>query len=175
MDKKKYKYLIIALIVLVIIIDIVLFYFAFLKKDTLKMKEYKNTDYSFQYRSDYEVKEISKEKISLGSNNKTGEINIVVTKIDDEALKRDKMFIIDEAQKEFSNNNENYLMNYSGSYNVNDYTVYDYLFDDEERQIDLNYILKDDKLILISYVNDNEYFDLYEERVLDIINSLKIT
>ena len=75
MDKKKYKYLIIALIVLVIIIDIVLFYFAFLKKDTLKMKEYKNTDYSFQYRSDYEVKEISKEKISLGSNNKTLEQN----------------------------------------------------------------------------------------------------
>lgn len=79
--------------------------------------------------------------------------------------------------EEFENNNPDYFMDYYGEYKVNDYVVKDFLYKNPKdgKQIDFNYIIRNEKLILISYVNKNEFFDLYEYKVIDIIKSLKIS
>ena len=128
------------------------------------------------YIDDYSIKE-RETKISIGKDDKSGQIDIVITELSDDVLKRDNDFIIQEANEEFENNNKNYFVNYYGSYKVKDYVVKDFLYTNENagKQIDFNYIIHNKKLILISYINEDEYFDLYEYKVLDIINSLKIS
>jgi len=77
---------------------------------------------------------------------------------------------------DFENKNQNYYVTYYGEYKTDNYIVKDFLYDEETntRQIDMNYIIENNKLILITYINNNEYFDLYEQNVLNIINSIKV-
>ena len=175
MDKSKYLYIVIAIISLVVVLDIGLFYFAFIHKDTVVEKKYENDNISFTYTTDYVLK-VENNKISLGRDDKSGQIDIVVNELSNEANNRDESIIIEEAKKDFEKKNNNYFVGYFGDYKVGKYTVHDYLYSDESsgKQIDLNYIYKDNKVIVISYTNDDKYFDLYEGSVLDIINSLEI-
>ncbi len=175
-NKKKYKYIVIAILSAVVIFDLVLFYFAFLKDDSPKKKEYSNDDISFTYTSDYTLKEKGN-KISLGRDDESGQIDIVINELSDDTIKRDVNIIINEANQEFEKNNKDYFMSYYGDYKTNNYTVHDFLYADEEngKQIDINYIIKDNKLILITYINKDQYFDLYEQNTLDLINSIKIS
>lgn len=174
MDKKKKIF--IAIIVAFVVVDLVLCYFAFFRKDKIETKTFKNNYLEFTYTDDYSIKE-RETKISIGKDDKSGQIDIVITELSDDVLKRDNDFIIQEANEEFENNNKNYFVNYYGSYKVKDYVVKDFLYTNENagKQIDFNYIIHNKKLILISYINEDEYFDLYEYKVLDIINSLKIS
>lgn len=174
MENKKRKYVIIGILVVIVIIDIILFYFAFLRKDTVKVLEYKNEYISFEYKSDYSLKEKDSKNISLGKNDKSGQINITITELTDEVAKRDPGFIINGSISDFESANEDYYASYYGEYKTKKYVVKDFLYDDNERQVDMNYIVEGNKLILISYVNSNQYFDLYEPNVLEIINSIEI-
>lgn len=173
--KTKHK-VYIAILAAFVVFDLVLCYFAFIKPDKLETKIFKNDYLEFKYTEDYGLKE-RESKLSLGKDKKSGQIDIVITELTDEMLKRDNNFIILEANEEFEDNNDEYFLTYYGEYKVNDYIVKDFLYtnDQEGKQVDFNYIIHNKKLILISYVNENEYFDLYEYKVLDIINSLKIS
>lgn len=177
MDKKKKKNLFIAFIILFVLIDLVLVYFAFFKKKIATEKEYKNEHISFTYTSDYTIKEVNSNKISIGKDKKSGQIDIIITELSDEVLKRDYGFIIDEAKNDFENNNDNYFMDYYGEYETENYIFKDFLYSNEtnNKQIDLNYLVYENKLILITYVNEDKYFDLYESNVLDIIDSIKVS
>ena len=171
----KKKYLTAKIIFLVfIIIDLILCYFVFFKKEKIENKTYENSYIKFEYTSDYSLKEVSENEITLGKNKESGEISIIISELDDEVLKRDPGFIINSALEEFEDKNENYFSNYYGTYELDKYVVNDFLYDDGKNQIDLNYILSENKLVLISYVNQNNYFDLYEENVLEIIKSIEI-
>jgi len=174
MSKKKKIY--IAIIIAFVVVDLVLCYFAFFRKDKIETKTFKNDYLEFVYTDEYIVKE-RETKISIGKDEKSGQIDIVITELSDDVLKRDNNFIIQEANEEFEENNKNYFISYYGEYKVNDYVVKDFLYtnDKENKQIDFNYIIHDKKLILISYVNEDKYFDLYEYKVLDIIKSLKLS
>lgn len=175
MTKKKKTYIIFGIIFSIfIIIDLILCYFVFFKEDKAEIKSYENKYIKFEYTSDYALKEISKNEINLGKDKKSGEINIIITELNEEVLKRDQGFIINSALKEFESKNEDYFSNYYGNYEIGEYKVNDFLFDNGKNQIDLNYIISGDKLVLISYVNKNNYFDLYEENVLKIIESIEI-
>lgn len=176
MENKKSKYIFIGILVLLLIVDIILFYFAFLKKDTIEEKTYENEYISFNYTSDYTIKEIDSKNISLGKDEKSGQISITITELSDDVIKRDEGFIINEAVKEFEANNKDYFSNYYGTYKTEKYIVNDFLYDtDDGNQVDLNYILDGNKLVLISYINSNQYFDLYEPNVLAIISSIKLS
>ena len=50
-------------------------------------------------------------------------------------------------------------MDYYGEYKVNDYVVKDSLYKNPKdgKQINFNHIIHNEKLILISYVNKNEF------------------
>ena len=175
MTKKKKAYIIVgSIFLLFIILDLILCYFIFFKKDQVETKIYQNQYIKFEYTDDYVIEEKNDNKILIGRDKKSGEINIVITELDNEVLKRDNGFIISTALKEFEDENEDYFSNYYGKYVVGKYEVNDFLYDDGKNQIDLNYIISNNKLILISYVNENKYFDLYEENVLDIINSIEV-
>jgi len=173
MNKKKNIFIIV--IALFIIIDLVLCYFVFFKKDKVSNKEYKNSDIIFTYTSDYEIN-VDDKKISLGKDEKSGQIDIVVTELSKDVLKRDKDIIIKEAIKEFEEENDTYYGSYYGEYKTDKYLVKDFLYSDEEnkKQIDLNYIIHDDKLILIAYTNNDKYFDLYSSSVVDLVKSIKV-
>lgn len=176
MDKNKKKNLFIGILIIFVIIDTVLFYFAFLKKDKIETKVYENEYLTFEYISDYIIKEIDSKNISLGKDEKSGQIDIVITELSDEILKRDTGFIIYEATEKFITENADYYQNYYGTYETTNYVVNDFLYDaDNGNQVDMNYIISGNKLVLISYANTNQYFDLYEPIVLEIINSLKIS
>lgn len=172
MKKKIY----IGIIIAFVVVDLILCYFAFIKKDKLENKTFKNNYIEFVYTDDYSIKE-RENKISIGKNGNSGQIDIIITELETDVLKRDNDFIILEANEEFENNNKDYFMDYYGEYKVNDYVVKDFLYKNtkEGKQIDFNYIIHNEKLILVSYINENEYFDLYEYKVLDIIKSLKIS
>lgn len=172
MKKKIY----IGIIIAFVVVDLVLCYFAFIKKDTIENKTFKNSYIEFVYTDDYAIKE-RENKISIGKDENKGQIDIIITELEEDVVKRDNDFIILEANEEFEKNNSDYFMDYYGEYKVNDYVVKDFLYKNPKdgKQIDFNYIIHDGKLILISYVNKNEYFDLYEYKVIDIIKSLKIS
>ena len=130
----------IAIIVAFVVVDLVLCYFAFFRKDKIETKTFKNNYLEFTYTDDYSIKE-RETKISIGKDDKSGQIDIVITELSDDVLKRDNDFIIQEANEEFENNNKNYFVNYYGSYKVKDYVVKDFLYTNENagKQIDFNY------------------------------------
>lgn len=175
MSKKK-KTIFIAIIALFVVVDLVLVYFNFFKEDKITKETFTNKFVSFEYTSDYVVKEYSDNKISLGKDEKSGQIDIVITELTPEMLLKDHGFIVYEATQKFIKENEDYYQNYYGSFKTPNYEVKDFLYDaDNGNQVDMNYIIANKKLVLISYANTNEYFDVYEPYVLDLIQSIKIS
>jgi len=176
-NKKKKKICItLSFFAVILIIDIILFYFAFFKDNRIKNKQYKNEYISFIYTSDYFIEEKNSKHISLIKEDESGEIIISINRLSDDVALRDKDIIINEVVNDFENKNQNYYVTYYGEYKTDNYIVKDFLYDEETntRQIDMNYIIENNKLILITYINNNEYFDLYEQNVLNIINSIKV-
>lgn len=174
--KKNKKNIFIGILLLFVVIDLVLVYFNFFRDNEVKIETYSNKHLSFEYTSDYAIKEHSENKISLGKDEKSGQIDIVITELTPEMLLKDHGFIIYEATQKFIKENEDYYQNYYGKYKTTNYEVNDFLYDtDEGKQVDMNYIIANKKLVLISYVNTNEYFDVYEPYVLDLIKSIKIS
>lgn len=174
--KKNKKYIFIGILILFVIIDLVLVYFNFFNKTEIKKETYSNKYISFEYTTDYAIKEDGANKISLGKDEKSGQIDIIITELSPEVMLKDPGFIIYEATQKFIKENEDYYQNYYGTFKTSKYEVNDFLYDaDEGKQVDMNYIIANDKLVLISYVNTNEYFDIYEPYVLELIESIKIS
>ena len=174
--KKNKKSIFIAIIVLFVVVDLVLVYFNFFKDNEIKKVTYSNKYLSFEYTSDYAIKVHDDNKISIGKDEKSGQIDIVITELTSEMLLKDHGFIIYEATQKFVKENEEYYQNYYGSYKTSNYEVNDFLYDtDDGKQVDMNYIIANKKLVLISYANTNEYFDVYEPYVLELIKSIKIS
>lgn len=174
MSKKKKKLLFTIFIISLVILDIILFCFIYVK-DTKKVKKYENEYLEFEYTGDYTLKEDS-HKISISKQNKSGQIDIVISELSQDIIERDEDIIINEVNNDFENNNSSFTLSYNNEFKVNNYIVKNFLYIDENnnKQIDLNYIIDNDKLILISYTNVDKYFDLYISNVIDILESINI-
>lgn len=174
MSNKKKKTLFTISIILLVILDVILFCFIYLK-DTKRINKYENEYLEFEYTGDYILKD-DKHKITISKQDKSGQIDIVISELSKEVIERDKNIIISEVNNDFENNNSTFTLSYSNEVKINNYVVKNFIYIDENnnKQIDLNYIIDNDKLVLISYTNVDKYFDLYISNVINILESIKI-
>lgn len=174
MSKKKKKLLFTIFITILVILDVMLFCFIYVK-DTKNIKKYENDYLTFKYTGDYILKE-EDHKISISKQDKSGQIDIIISELSKDVVEINEDIIISEVNNDFENNNSTFTLSYNNEFKVNNYKVKNFLYIDENqnKQIDLNYIIDNDKLILVTYTNIDKYFDLYISNVMDILESIKI-
>lgn len=136
-------------------------------------KDFNNDDFLVKYDSTWKVID-NKEKLVLEHKKSKSILSIQCKKLEtnymDIKLKdiiSDIMYSIEEQNKEY------YLINMMSNPS-NKYDSYSYLYEYEMKQVLVNVYKKDNKLIIVYYEADSQYYDIVLDSVETILDSLEI-
>lgn len=139
----------------------------------IKIKEYESVNFNVKYDTTWKVEKIHKElrlkhkktKAILSIQGKVIENNYIDTKLSD--LIDDIIYGIEEQNKDYQ------LINMMESPSSK-YDSYSYLYEKDMEQVLVNIYKKDNKVIIVYYQADSEYYDIVLDSVDSILNSLEI-
>lgn len=174
-DFKQYKVLMIS-VVIVVFLGLVCFMIInmFFKNGSI-VKDVNKKNYSFQYNKSWNVVKLGDNDVILKHNN-DGKIIIqfsdIINKYD--YLTIDE--IIDETLYSIEKQNLNYKLLYKDNvtFTKDKYRGYKLLFENKNNQLMVVLFKKGNKLIMVSYEANNNYFDILLDSVNSIIYSLDI-
>lgn len=166
---KKYKISVyIALSIIIVgIIGIVLFN-VFSNKDVLK--DFENDNYVLKYDKSWSIKEKDDYSILLKQGSKA-KIKIEIIELTDESKYSSIEDLIDEIIYNIEKQNDNYKLLSKKETTVSkyEYNGFKLLYENKDSQVMTTVYKKSDKLIMINYESDNDYFDILLDSVQNII------
>lgn len=169
--KLKLFIILVAIIVFLLIGLIVLS----LKEEKALITEYKSDYITFVYDNNFEVVN-EKEYVELSDKDKTA--SIVIKKLDytSNAKTKNQYDIASSLSFQVIGKEEGYIETYNGSEKVNDINRYYYLYEnyDKERQVEVITIFDKEYIYVVIYSAENEEFDLYTESISLIVDSTKV-
>lgn len=172
LDIKLKLFILIIIIVICLLIGLIL---VSLKKDESLVTEYKSDYINFIYDNNFELVD-DKDYIQLTDKDKTA--NIVIKKIDytNNAKTKNQYEIASSLSFQVIQSEEGYIETYNGSEKVNELNRYYYLYEnyDKERQVEVITIFDKEYIYVVIYSADNEEFDLYTESISLIVDSTKV-
>lgn len=138
------------------------------KKPYLKTLD--TNDYSLVYDSTWKIKEKSSTKILLRHKSKS-EVNIEIMTLNTENKYQSIKDLIDEVIYNIKENNPDYnlLKMEDTTLTKNNYSGYKLLYENEDNEVLISVFKRGDKLIFISYLANNTYFDILLDSVNNII------
>lgn len=164
---KKIKYLLIVLILLGII-TLGLSY-----SYNVKIREYANDDFKIKYDTTWKIVE-KKDGLKLNHKKSNGIINIQCKTLDKNYMDTKLEDIIVDIKDSIENQNTDYkLINVYNDYSSK-YDSFSYLYEKDNLQTLVNVYKKDNKIIIIYYEVDSEYYDIVLDSAESIFNSLEI-
>lgn len=170
---KKYKIVFItACIVLLTGIIALFILLSFINKSTEKHLNEKN--YALTYDNTWKVKEKRKDEIKLKHNN--GEVNIQIKTITDDSKYATIDEFIDLLLYNFQKQNSSYKLLSKNLEKITKDALdgYKLFFEDNEKQVMITVFKKSDKIVVISFLADSDYFDILLASVDNIIYNLDI-
>ncbi len=158
---------------LVILILIVGVSFVMTKKNYLKSVE--TNDYELVYDNTWKIKEKSNNKIIFKHKSKS-EVKIEIMTLNDENKYQSISELIDEIIYNIKENNSNYnlLQKEDTFLTKNNYQGYKLLYESGDNEVLVSVFKKEDKLVFISYLANNTYFDILLDSVNNIIYNFDI-
>lgn len=166
---KKYKLSVyIALSIIIVgIIGIVLFN-VFSNRDVLK--DFENDNYILKYDKSWSIKEKDDYSILLRQGSKA-KIKIEIIQLTDESKYSSIEDLIDEITYNIEKQNDNYKLLSKKETKVlkYEYNGFKLLYENKNSQVMTTVYKKSDKLIMINYESNNDYFDILLDSVQNII------
>lgn len=140
---------------------------------SIRVKEFSNTNFKIKYDSTWKV-------ISEGANlklehKKSGSVFEIQCKVLDDnyidtKLEDLTMDILDSIEKQ----NEGYYMIDNQMIDNKNYEGFSYLYEKDMEQALVNLYKKDNKLVIVYYVANSEYYDIVLDSVDTMLESLEI-
>lgn len=174
-DFKQYKVLMISVVIVVFLGLVCFMIINMLFKNGFIVKDVNKKNYSFQYNKSWNVVKLGDNDVILKHNN-DGKI---IIQLSDIINKYDYLTIdeiIDETLYSIEKQNLNYKLLYKDNVTLtkDKYRGYKLLFENKNNQLMVVLFKKGNKLIMVSYEANNNYFDILLDSVNSIIYSLDI-
>lgn len=164
---KKMKYLLLIMVISLLLV------FGISYSLNGKIKEFKNDDFKLSYDSTWKITDKSK-GLKL-SHRKTDSIISIQCKILDNNYMDTKLSdIINDVMYSIESQNGDYKLINRLNSPSDEYESYSYLYENNDSQSLVNVYKKDNKLIMIYYYAQSEYFDIVLDSVDNILSSIEI-
>ncbi len=164
---KNLKYLIIILLIsFVIIIGI-----SYSTKN--KINSYDNDNINFSYDSTWQLKKATNE-VKLIHQKSQSTINIQEKNLEKNYMDTKLSEIVEDLINSIENQNPEYKLINKEILNNLPFEAYSYLYENDKEQVLVYIFKKNEKLVFISYIAENKYFDIILDSVDNIIASFKI-
>ncbi len=166
---KKYKISII-IASLIIVVGILVIVLLNKKINKSSIKTYENEYYSFQYDNGWSLKQNDSSKLSLNHGD-NAKLNIEIITLENESAYSSIEDLIEEIVYNIEKQNLNYklISKKETTFTQNEFKGYKLLFESENSQVMTSVYKKSNKLIIINYEADDEYFDILLDSVQSII------
>ena len=173
-NRKVKKIVIVLFIIMIVLIG--LFTFLIINKNKKVSKiQYQNDIYKCTYDSTWKLKE-EKNVITLKNSGTTGEFSIYEKKLEDRYILDKVDYFIENIKVNLQNDNPSYNLIYESNKDVteNGYNGYQLLYEDENKQVLVTILKRNNELIIMQYTADNKYFDILLDNVKNIMWSFKL-
>ena len=166
--KNKWKILVFVLVLLVL--SLVIYFVA--RRVSFSKKEYKGTYYKVVYDDSWKSK-VSDGNLTLTHKKSKGTIEFHYKLLDNNLIDTNLEDIISDILTSLNEQNKDFKM-ISKVYNNEKYDSFQVLYEDDKDQCMINIYKQDNVLIIISYNNSNDYFDIVLDSVDSILDSIEI-
>lgn len=145
------------------------------KEEKLEMNEYKNELITFTYDNNFKIIN-EKEQIELKSIDNKATIVIKILDYTSISKQEDKQDIATSLSYQVIKNKNDYYETYNDVITENNITRYYYLYENyqEQNQIEIITTFDEKYIYVVIYQANNEEFDLYEESISIIVNSIEL-
>lgn len=157
----------------IILIGIILIIFIFNRN--IKVKEYNNKYYSFNYDSTWKISKKSNSKIKLKNSSKAT-LNIDIISIEDEYKYSDITDIIDEITYDINKQNKGYklISKKQDKVTKNEFNGYKLLYESDSSQAMIIVTKTGENILIFNYESSNKYFDIILDSAQNIIYNFSI-
>ena len=167
---KKYKISVYIALSIIIVGSIGLVLLNSFSSSKSKIKTYENENYILKYDRSWKLKEEEKNHLAL-SHNKNAKLDIEIIDLKDETKYSSIEDLIEEIVYNIEKQNPNYnlISKKETTLSRYDFKGYKLLYENKSSQVMISIYKKSDKLVMINYESDNEYFDILLDSVHNII------
>ena len=167
---KKYKISVYIALSIIIVGSIGLVLLNSFSSSKSKIKTYENENYILKYDRSWKLKEEEKNHLAL-SHNKNAKLDIDIIDLKDETKYSSIEDLIEEIVYNIEKQNPNYnlISKKETTLSRYDFKGYKLLYENKSSQVMISIYKKSDKLVMINYESDNEYFDILLDSVHNII------
>lgn len=171
---KKYKFAIITALA-ILIVGSIIFIFLILNNRKTALKELDESNYYLSYDSTWKIDKKAKNTVIL-KHNSGSKITIQLSTLTDEYSYANMDELIDELVYNIQQQNPNYKLLSKKQDKITKYEFngYKLLYENSKEQVMVNAYKKSDKLVIIRYEAENDYFDILLDSVQSIIYNLNI-
>ena len=172
LDLKLKLFLFLFAIVFLILIGLII---SSTKEQQFKISNYQNNQISFNYDQNFTITE-EKEYIELKSQDNQAIVVIKILDYTNTYKKENQSDIASSLSYQVIKDESDYIETYNDYEIKNDYTRYYYLYEnyEKENQIEVITTFTNHYIYTLIYSANNNEFDLYEESISLIVNSIEI-